>query len=75
MPISDVMIHVPQPLSRDARGALEDSLRDVPGVVAPRFNPGREHLLLVAFDPDKIGPAELLKAVRAAGGDARLVGL
>lgn len=75
MPISDVMIHVPQPLSRDARGALEDRLRDIPGVVAPRFNPGRKHLLLVAFDPDKIGPAELLKAVRAAGGDARLVGL
>lgn len=75
MQISDVMIHVKRPLSRDARGALEDGLRGIPGVVAPRFSPEREHLLLVAFDPEKTGPAELLAAVRAASGEAQLVGL
>jgi len=75
MSISDVMIHIREPLSREARAALETRLRGVEGVIAPRFNPGTEHLLLVAFNPAKTRPAELRGVVRAAGHGAKLVGI
>lgn len=74
MNISDVMIHINEKLDIEARSALEARMRDLDGVIAPRFNPGKEHLLVVAFDPDKACPAELLGTVRAAGYAAQLVG-
>lgn len=75
MNISDVMIHIPENLDTEARSALESRMRDLEGVIAPRFNPGREHLLVVAFDPDKTRPADLLSAVKTAGYTAQLVGV
>ncbi|MFZ0790242.1 MAG: hypothetical protein WAM94_11545 [Chromatiaceae bacterium] len=75
MRISDVMIHIQEPLSTAARSSLEDTLRGVDGVIAPRFGAGTEHLLLVAFDADRVRPADLLAAVTQAGGHAQLVGL
>ncbi|OIP17706.1 MAG: hypothetical protein AUK53_01975 [Betaproteobacteria bacterium CG2_30_59_46] len=75
MSISDVMIHIHEDLDTEARSALEARMRDLDGVIAPRFNPGKEHLLLVAFDPDKAHPADLLGAVKTAGYTAQLVGV
>ena len=75
MSISDVMIHIDQSLNAEARSAMEERMRQIEGVVAPRFNPGREHLLLVAFDPDKAKSAVLLEAVKASGYAAQLVGV
>jgi len=74
MNISDVMIHIPENLNAGARSALEARMRGLDGVIAPRFNPGKEHLLVVAFDPDKAHPADLLGAVKLAGYTAKLVG-
>lgn len=74
MQISDILIHVDNSLASDERGRLEEKMRALPGVIAPRFNPGREHLLLVAFDPDRIGLPALLETVRAEGYRAQLIG-
>lgn len=74
MNISDIMIHVSEKLDAGARNALEARMRELAGVIAPRFNPGKDHLLVVAFDPDKTRPAELLGTVHAAGYTAQLVG-
>ncbi len=75
MRIGDVMIHIPESLSTAARASLEDALRGIDGVIAPRFGAGTKHLLLVAFNADKTRPADLLGAVRQSGRQARLVGL
>jgi CBS domain-containing protein len=74
MNISDVMIHINEPLSVEARSSLEEAMRQIEGVIAPRFNPGKEHLLVVAFDPEKTNTAVLLEKVLAAGYTAQLVG-
>ncbi|MFA7242663.1 MAG: hypothetical protein WC091_21365 [Sulfuricellaceae bacterium] len=74
MNISDVMIHVSENLDSEARSALEAQMRDLDGVIAPRFNSGKDHLLVVAFDPDKSRPIELLGAIQAAGYSAQLIG-
>ncbi len=75
MSVSDVMIHIKESLSEDARAALENSIRSVEGVVSPRFNAGKTHLLMVAFDPKKTSAAALLERTRAAGYTAQLVGM
>lgn len=76
MNISDMLIHVHQTLAPDARSSLEECLRDVPGVIAPGFSPeGREHLLLVVYDPEETCAQTLLHKVHEQGYEAVLVGL
>ncbi len=75
MSISDVMIHINESLSEDARAALENTMRSVEGVISPRFNTGKAHLLMIAFDPKKTSMAALLEKTRAAGYTAQLVGM
>lgn len=74
MNISDVLIHINEPLNEQQRSALEEAVRQIEGVVAPRFNPGKEHLLLVAFNPDLASTATLLSKVQSFGYNAQLIG-
>ena len=74
MSISDIMIHINESLSSEARTTLEEAMRTIDGVVAPRFNAGKEHLLVIAFDPQKTSSAVLLKKARDTGLTAQLVG-
>lgn len=73
--ISDVMIHVNESLSEEARTSLENVMRKIEGVVSPKFNPGKEHLLVIAYDTEKTSTAALLEQARAAGYTAQLVGM
>lgn len=75
MQLSDIMIHVTESLSPEARCVLEDTLRDIDGVIAPRFGAGTDHLLLVAFDAERSHATDLLAAVRQSVGQAQLVAL
>lgn len=74
MNLCDVLVHINEALSAAQKNELEEDMRDVPGVVAPRFNPGQDHLMLVAFDSDKVNHALLLGRVRAHGYQAQLIG-
>ena len=75
MNISDVMIHINESMNDEARNALERAMQKIDGVVSPRFNPGKEHLLMIAYDTDKTSTAVLLEKTRAAGYSAQLVGM
>ena len=75
MNISDVMIHINESLSEQSRSDLENAMKKVEGVVSPRFNPGKEHLLMIAYDTDKTSSSVLLDKTRAAGYSAQLVGM
>lgn len=74
MDISDVMIHIDVSLGQDERESLEEGLRELPGVVAPRIRAEKPHLLVVAFDPSRIKAAALLDCVKRRGYGAQLVG-
>ena len=74
MSISDVMIHINESLSVEARSSLEDEMRTIDGVVSPRFSPNKAQLMIVAFDPGKTSSAALLEKARAAGYTAQLIG-
>ena len=75
MNISDVMIHINESLGEEARTSLEDTMRKIEGVVSPRFNAGKEHLMVIAYDPEKTNTSVLLEKARAAGYTAQLVGM
>lgn len=75
MNISDVMIHVNESLSQEARSSLENAMQKVEGVVSATINPGREHLLVIAYDTEKSSTAALLAKARGAGYTAQLIGM
>jgi hypothetical protein len=75
MNICDVMIHINEPLSKEARSSLENVMRKVEGVISPGFNPGKEHLLMIAYNPEKTSTTALLEKAREAGYTAQLVGM
>ena len=75
MNISDIIIHINETLSTEQCAALEDNMRQIEGVVSPRFNPGKEHFLVVAYDTDKTSTSALLTNTRKAGYTAQLVGM
>ncbi|MFO7542237.1 MAG: hypothetical protein R6W97_05405 [Thiobacillus sp.] len=74
MDISDVVIHVNESLDAQARHDLEDRMRDIDGVIAPRFNGRARHLMIVAYNPEQTGAGFLLDAVRNQGYTAQACG-
>ena len=73
MQATDIMIHVSENLSRDQKLNIESQLREVEGVIAPRFN--KDHLLVIYFNQDKTQSSLLLNQVQSSGYQAHLVGL
>ena len=64
MNINDVVIHVNEPLDLQARHDLEERMRTIEGVIAPRFNDHRTHLMVVAYNTDLTRAGVLLDEVR-----------
>ncbi len=73
MHTTDVTIHINQTIAQDQQQALEATIREIDGVIAPRFN--LPHMLVVLYNPDKTSPEVLLNTVRGKGYQAQLVGL
>jgi hypothetical protein len=75
MSLCDIIIHVNNDLDAVARDTLEQSLRAVDGVIAPRFNADKTHLLVISYNAAQTTSATLLATVQAQGYKAQLVGL
>jgi len=75
MDFSDLIIHVNETLEANERESLENELRKLNGVIAPRFNKETPHLLLVSYNPRKIGSGQLLSRVKAHDYNAQLIGM
>jgi len=73
MPFADILIHVNEVLAQSQQSLLESTLREITGVVAPRFN--KPHLLLIFYNAKQTNAIQLLNAVRNEGYQAKLVGL
>ncbi len=74
MTLSDVVIHVNECLDDSARYDLEEKMRGVDGVIAPRFNGPTPHLMIVAYDADSVHAHDLLDCVMQHGCTGQLVG-
>ena len=69
----DITIHINQTLAQEQQQALEATIREIDGVIAPRFN--LPHMLVVLYNAGRTTSAALLAAVRKKGYRAQLVGL
>jgi len=72
--INDVVIHVNESLDTHARRTLEDQMRTLDGVIAPRFNDRRTHLMIVAYNPEHTRTWDVLYEVRRRGYNAQHCG-
>lgn len=73
MQTPEIMIHINEQLNLDQQQAIESAMREIDGVIAPRFN--LPHMLVILYDADKIDSATLLDAIKSQGYQAQLVGL
>jgi len=74
MYINDVVLHVNETLDPNARHELEDQMRSIDGVICPRFNERTPHLMMVAYDPDRLRTGDVLNEVRRKGYHAQHCG-
>ena len=75
MNITDILVHVRTDLDSEDRNTVEEELREVDGVIAPRFTEYNEHMLVVAYNPIKLNTGGLMKKFVSMGLDASLVGM
>lgn len=75
MNITDLLIHVNETLDTTERTIMEDELRNLHGVIAPRFNNTKPHLLSVSYNPQEIDSLRLLNKVQTSGFHAQIVGM
>jgi len=73
----DVLIHIRQRLDAGSRHVVDDTLRKVPGVIAPWITPRMESLSLVVvyYNPKMISATSLLARIRRMGFDASLIAI
>jgi len=70
---NDIMVHFQENLDVDQKNTIETKLREIDGVIAPRFN--KEHLLVIYYNLDKTDSFALLDLVKLNGYQAQLVGM
>lgn len=75
MDIVDITIHVNEDLASAQKAALENSLRELDGVVSMCCHKQTPHLLLVMYNPQKLDSQAMLGRVKADGYHAQLVGI
>jgi len=75
MQLTDVLVHVEENINETEKEHIIEQLRAIDGVIAPRFNKEREHLLLVSYNSDTISSLTLLNEIKNKGYKAQLVGL
>lgn len=74
IPISDVMIHIDESLPREMLTKIEDVVREDECVISASVPAGKQHMLLVAYNPDCTTATDILTRVNKQGVHAELVG-
>jgi len=70
----EVVVHVDHALNNDQRSDLVNHLRGCDGVEDARFTEGRDHLMLVDYDRDRLQAQDVLGYVWETRTGAELVG-
>lgn len=71
----EVVIHVDETLSDDHRHSLVSSLQGRDGVEMARFTPGRDHLMVIDYDSNKLHSSDVLGFVKEENFNAELIGI
>lgn len=71
----EIVIHVDDLLDEEQRNTLVSSIEGREGVEKAIFTKGREHLMLIDYDSNKIQSMDVLGFVREEHINAELVGI
>jgi cell division protein FtsX len=71
----EVVIHVDESLSEDHRANLISNLQGRDGVKKARFTPGRDHLMVIDYDSNKLRSSDVLSYVKEENLGAELIGI
>ncbi|MGD2056820.1 MAG: hypothetical protein PVJ15_08430 [Gammaproteobacteria bacterium] len=71
----EVVIHVDETLSEGHRASLVTNLQGRDGVEKARFSPGRDHLMLIDYDSNKLHTSDVLAYVMQENIHAELIGI
>jgi cell division protein FtsX len=71
----EVVIHIDETLSDDHRASLVSNLQGRDGVENARFTPGKDHLMVIDYDSNKLHTTDVLKFVKQENVNAELIGI
>lgn len=71
----EVVIHVDEALSEDHRASLINNILGRDGVEKARFTPGRDHLMVIDYDSNKLHTSDVLGYVKQENVNAELIGI
>lgn len=75
MSLSDFVIHINETLDEFDINDAEEAVTDCAGVVSARVSTHHPHLMLVAYDPKRGQPSQVLGAIRSLGLHGQMIGL
>ncbi|HEX9593503.1 MAG TPA: ATP-binding protein [bacterium] len=73
--LPDVLLHIDETLDHARLKAIEDRLRQEPGVISVAFHDDKPHVMVVTYDPQETRSTRILETVTTQGVHAELVGL
>lgn len=71
----EVVIHVDETLNEERQASLISNLQERDGVENARFTTGRDHLMVIDYDSNKLHSDEVLGYVKQENVNAELVGI
>ena len=73
--IADVTLHIDNNLDETIRGAVENELRSLKGVISVHMPADKPHLVEVAYNPDDVNAEHILHSIRELAGHVQMIGL
>jgi cell division protein FtsX len=71
----EVVIHVDDALNEEQRASLVSKLQERDGVEKARFTTGRDHLMVIDYDSNKLHTFDVLAYVKQEHVNAELIGI
>jgi len=71
----EVVVHIDESLNDEQRSGLVSNLQGRDGVEKARFTTGRDHLMVIDYDSNKLHSDNVLDYVQQENVNAELVGI
>lgn len=71
----EVVVHIDESLNDEQRSGLVSNLQERDGVEKARFTTGRDHLMVIDYDSNKLHSDNVLDYVQQENVNAELVGI
>lgn len=71
----EVVVHVDEALSEEQRSGLISNLQGHDGVEKARFTTGRDHLMVIDYDSNKLRTSDVLNYIKGENVGAELIGI